>query len=243
MRHTSSAEALLPSKRTNFATASLNPASTCGKITSHALCGNTVHSSKGVTRNSFASGHVSGVGVPSVLKMLRIRPSWFPSSWTARDSNSGAGGERMASASMAPRAHMSTAADAEVGEVGWAGGRGEEDGGGLDVAVDDAVGVDGCEAVEGVGEDGPDAGRFQAGGASIEEVGEGERHVGKGEDEALLLVAEGLEEGDAWRAERLEDLDLAEGVVRLEVLVGDDDFEREGLVAGLSAEDLGGDAV
>lgn len=43
---------------------------------------------------------------------------------------------------------------AEVGEVGWAGGGGEEDGGGLDVAVDDAVVVDGLEGVEGVGEDG-----------------------------------------------------------------------------------------
>lgn len=132
---------------------------------------------------------------------------------------------------------------AEVGEVGWTGGGGEEDGGGLDVAVDDAVGVDGCEGVEGVGEDGADVRRFQAGGAFIEEVGESERHVGKGEDEALLLVAEGFEERDAWWVERLEDLDLAEGIVRLEVLVGDDDFEREGFVAGLGAKDFGGDAV
>jgi hypothetical protein len=83
----------------------------------------------------------------------------------------------------------------------------------------------------------------QAGGAFIEEVGEGERHVGKNEDEALLLVAEGFEEGDAWWVEGLEDLDFAEGVVRFEVLVGDDDFEGEGLGAGLGAEDFGGDAV
>lgn len=132
---------------------------------------------------------------------------------------------------------------AEVGEVGWAGGGGEEDGGGLDVAVDDAVGVDGCEGVEGVGEDGADLGCLERGGAFIEEVGEGERQEGKGEDETLLLVAEGFEEGDAWWVERLEDLDLAEGVVRFEVLVGDDDFEGEGFVAGLSAEDFRGDAV
>lgn len=57
------------------------------------------------------------------------------------------------------------------------------------------------------------------------------------------MVAESLEEGDAWWVERLEDLDLAEGVVRLEVLVGDDDFEGESFVSGLSAIDFGGDAV
>lgn len=57
------------------------------------------------------------------------------------------------------------------------------------------------------------------------------------------MVAESLEEGDAWWVERLEDLDLAEGVVRLEVLIGNDDFEGESFVSGLSAIDFGGDAV
>lgn len=96
--------------------------------------------------------------------------------------------------------------------------------------------------MEGVGEDGADVRWFQAGGAFIEQVCEGEWHVGKDEDETLLLVAEGFDEGDAWRVEGLQDLDLAEGVVRFEVLVRDDDFEGERFVSGLRAEDLRGDA-
>lgn len=53
------------------------------------------------------------------------------------------------------------------------------------------------------------------------------------------MVAEGLEQGDAWRMQRLQDLDLAEGIVRLGAV--DDDLE--GFVAGPGAEDLGGDAL
>lgn len=71
----------------------------------------------------------------------------------------------------------------------------------------------------------------------VEDVGEGQRHVRKGEDEALLLVTEGLDEGDAWRTEGLQDLDFAEGIVRLDGV--DDDFEG----GGAGAEDFGCDAV
>jgi hypothetical protein len=66
-----------------------------------------------------------------------------------------------------------------------------------------------------------------------EEVGEGEGHVGEGEDEALVLVVEGFEEGDDVRggggAEGGEDLCFAVGVVRLDVVRFDDDFEGAGL--------------
>ena len=41
----------------------------------------TLHMPNGVVRNEAASGQVAGVGVPRVRKMLRMRPSWLPSSW------------------------------------------------------------------------------------------------------------------------------------------------------------------
>lgn len=89
-------------------TRSIKSVFTSGRISSQGRAGNTVQSSKGATLNCFASGHVSGVGVPMVLKTLKIRPSWLPSSWTARDSKIGIGGSRSASASITPKPHMST---------------------------------------------------------------------------------------------------------------------------------------
>lgn len=70
-------------------------------------------------------------------------------------------------------------------------------------------------------------------------MGEGEWHVGEDEDEALVIVAEGLEDGDdagyAVIPERGEDLGLTMGVVRFDVVRFDDDLES----AGFGTVDLG----
>lgn len=110
-RLTSSAVILSPdSKHTSFATRSRNPACASGNISCQLRRGKTVHSSKGETLKALASGHVSSVGVPSVLIMLSIKPSWFPSSWAGLDAKGGLGGLVMDSASITPVAHMSTGA-------------------------------------------------------------------------------------------------------------------------------------
>lgn len=74
-----------------------------------------------------------------------------------------------------------------------------------------------------VGEDGPDIGERKR--TFIEEVCQGTRHEGKYKHKLLLLVTKDFNQRDAGTAEKLEDLSLALGVVRLDVLVGDDDFE------------------
>lgn len=51
----------------------------------------TFHIPKGLVRNIEASGQVSGVGVPRVRKMLRMRPSWLPSSWVGGEVKIGVG--------------------------------------------------------------------------------------------------------------------------------------------------------
>lgn len=51
----------------------------------------TLHMPNGVVRNPVASGHVSGVGVPSVRKMLRMSPNWLPSSWVGGEVKMGDG--------------------------------------------------------------------------------------------------------------------------------------------------------
>ena len=56
-----------------------------------------------------ASGQVSGVGVPSVRKMLSMRPSWLPSSWVGGEVKMGTGGEEVEASSerRTPRDQMS----------------------------------------------------------------------------------------------------------------------------------------
>jgi hypothetical protein len=49
--------------------------------------------------------------------------------------------------------------------------------------------------------------------------------VREGEDQSLLLIPKGLLKADARASQALQDLDFALGVVRLQVLVCDDDFE------------------
>ena len=123
--------------------------------------------------------------------------------------------------------------DAEVGEVGWAGGGGEEDVGGLDVAVDDAQAVDvGEGAEEGVEvgaqlgfEDGVFLEVWWGGG---EEGGEVEGHEGEGEDEGAARYREGGEEGDDRGVGcGIQDADFAVGIVWRVRLGGVRYFEGE----------------
>jgi len=104
----SAAVSLVPPYLTRPAIKSRNSASTSGRIASHGLSGKGYHISNGGVRYEVASGHVSGVGEPRVENILRMRPSWLPSSEAGRDSNSGRGpGRRRASASIVPAAQTS----------------------------------------------------------------------------------------------------------------------------------------
>lgn len=86
---------------------------------------NTLHIPKGVVRNSFASGHVSGVGVPSARKILRMRPNWLPSSWVGGDVKIGDGVEfsEASSDSRTPKDQMSTGVEYDLLPRRASGGR------------------------------------------------------------------------------------------------------------------------
>lgn len=136
---------------------------------------------------------------------------------------------------------------AEVGEGGGARDRGEQDVGGLDVAVDDAGGVQVGEGGEEVGEDGEGL-RLAEGRAGREDVREGQGEVGEEEDEAAVLVAEGGVQGDdVGVVEGLQDAGFTRSVVRLrEVCLGDHfegDGARGGGVAVDARDEAGGDEV
>lgn len=108
---------------------------------------------------------------------------------------------------------MGRPGDAEVCEVGGAGGGGEEDVGGFDVAVDDAEGVQVGECGEEVVQDGLNGGAGGGFGAR-EELGEVVWLEGEDEDEAAARLGEGGQEWDCvWVFAGLEDAGFADGVV------------------------------
>ena len=112
------------------------------------------------------------------------------------------------------------------------GSEGEQDVGGLDIAVDDILGVQIGEGLEGLAEDGFRGRRRRRHGAFADQLCERQRHVGEDQDQAALGVLGGaLELDDGWVAELREDLDLALRVVRLHVACLGDDLESEHLRA------------
>lgn len=120
---------------------------------------------------------------------------------------------------------------AKVGEAGWSGGRLEQDGRGLDVAMEDSAGVDECQGVEDICEHGRHVGRGESRCGSGQDRVQGEGEVGKDEDEARFLVPERGDETDDAMGRGLQSVQLGEdggfalGVVRLEVAMGRDDLE------------------
>lgn len=120
---------------------------------------------------------------------------------------------------------------AEVGEVGWSRGRLEQDGRGLDVAMENSAPVDECQGAEDICEDGRHAGGGESRCGSGEDRVQSEGEVGKDEDEARFLVPERGDETDDAFGRGLQPVQLGEdggfalGVVRLEVAMGGDDLE------------------
>lgn len=89
--------------------------------------------------------------------------------------------------------------------------------------MDDSLSVDTRQSVEYVPED-----RLHlciGGGPTLKECGQGQGHVGEDEGEAVLVVAEGLKEWDAWFLQLGEDFGFTDGVVRLDAVGLCDDLE------------------
>lgn len=107
--------------------------------------------------------------------------------------------------------------------------------------MDDALPVDICQSAEYVHED---RSYLCVGGRpTLEEGGQCQGHEGEDKREAVLVVAEGLEEGDAWLLQLGEDLGFAAGVMGLDAVCLGDDFEGAVFVPVYLGSDAAGDVL
>lgn len=79
--------------------------------------------------------------------------------------------------------------------------------------------------------------------SSLEDGGQGQGHVGEDEGETVLMIAEGLEEGDTWFLQLGENLGLPDGIVRLDAVSLRDDFEGTVFVPVDLGRDAAGDVL
>lgn len=78
---------------------------------------------------------------------------------------------------------------------------------------------------------------------TVKKCGQGQGHVWEDEREAVLVVAEGLQEGDAWLLQQGEDFGFADGVVRLDAVGLRYDLEGAVFMSVDLSRDAAGDVL